>query len=700
MPKDILIITRDTDESAILQQSLGAVPDVPFSVHYASNLHDALGRLSALDFAAVLLDLDLPENTHLTAFETLMLAVPYLPIMVLVQQHAESLAMEAVRAGAQGFFTKGSAGSYLIAQQLRTVIDRKAVEESLFIEKGQAEFMLNSIGDAVLSTDMLGNVTYLNQVAEQMTGWSVKEAVGKPVDNVFHLIDSETYEPSPNPIILVLRHDKVFRLQANALLVRRDGMEFAVEDTSAPIHDQRGRITGAITVFRDISAMQRLGRRMAYLAQHDFLTDLPNRMLLRDRIDQAISRAKREKLHLALLFLDLDNFKQVNDSLGHSVGDQLLQSVAKRLLSCVRGVDAVSRQGGDEFVILICDDLEEQDVYIIAEKIVTAFTQPHQIENHALTISPSIGISTYPTDGQTTDALLKNADTAMYHAKRSGRNNYKFFTADMNVRAVERQNFEASLRNALARHEFKVLYQPKFRLATGALTGVEALLRWQHPTEGLLTSTQFIHIAEESGIIVAIGRWVLREACRQIKIWEDSGIGNIQIAINISGAEFSQQDFISQVQSALMDTGLAGQRLSIELTENVVMRQSDANIAKLRALKAMVIEITVDNFGSGFSNLSFLKQLPIDLLKIDQSLVNEINAASHDGTVASAVVAIGENLHQRVVAEGIENATQLDYLRQLDCEEGQGFYFSQPLESGPMTEFLQRRTGPTGLPAA
>jgi diguanylate cyclase (GGDEF)-like protein len=477
-------------------------------------------------------------------------------------------------------------------------------------------------------------------------------------------------------------------------------MEFAVEDTSAPIHDQRGRITGAITVFRDISAMQRLGRRMAYLAQHDFLTDLPNRMLLRDRIDQAISRAKREKLHLALLFLDLDNFKQVNDSLGHSIGDQLLQSVAKRLLSCVRGVDTVSRQGGDEFVILICDDLEEQDVYIIAEKIVTAFTQPHQIENHALTISPSIGISTYPTDGQTTDALLKNADTAMYHAKRSGRNNYKFFTADMNVRAVERQNFEASLRNALARHEFKVLYQPKFRLATGALTGVEALLRWQHPTEGLLTSAQFIHIAEESGIIVAIGRWVLREACRQTKIWEDSGIGNIQIAINISGAEFSQQDFISQVQSALMDTGLAGQRLSIELTENVVMRQSDANIAKLRALKAMGIEITVDNFGSGFSNLSFLKQLPIDLLKIDQSLVNEINAASHNGTVASAVVAIGENLHQRVVAEGIENATQLDYLRQLDCEEGQGFYFSQPLESGPMTEFLQRRTGPTGLPAA
>jgi diguanylate cyclase (GGDEF)-like protein/PAS domain S-box-containing protein len=690
MAYELLLISIDANEANILRRALANYKVVNFNIHAALNLNAALSMLSELNFSAILLDLELAEELVLNNFETLFLAVPDVPIMVLSTKHQEKIARQAVQRGAQGFITKGVYGNYLIPQQLQTVIERKAVEEALFIEKERAEFTLNSIGDAVLSTDMLGNVTYLNQVAEQMTGWSRDEASGKPVTEVFNLLDSDTYEASPNPVVLVLRHNRVFGLQANALLVRRDGMEFEIEDTSAPIHDRRGRVTGAVTVFRDISAMNRLGRRMTYLAQHDFLTDLPNRILLKDRINQAVSRAQRDNLHPAIFFLDLDNFKQINDTLGHNIGDQVLQSVSRRLVECVRSVDTVSRQGGDEFVILVNDDLEEEDACIIAEKILFSFTKPIAIDSHNLVVSASIGISSYPVDGIDATTLVKNADTAMYHAKRSGRNNYKFFTPDMNIRAVERQNLEASLRNALSQHQLEILYQPKFSLHTGAVTGVEALLRWHCPGKGMVNSMQFMHIAEESGLIIPIGKWVMREACRQTKQWEDNGAGIVPVGVNISAPEFSQTDFVSHLESVIAETGLPAERLCIELTENMLMRHPETNMAKLVMLKKIGVQLAIDDFGTGYSNLSFLKQLPIDILKIDQSFVHEISEADANGVIASAAIAIGSSLRRHVVAEGIENREQLDFLKAKSCEEGQGFYFGQPMPGKGMEDFLRK----------
>jgi len=434
--------------------------------------------------------------------------------------------------------------------------------------------------------------------------------------------------------------------------------------------------------------------QMVHLAQHDALTDLPNRLLLNDRLAQAIALARRHGKQLAVMFLDLDRFKLINDSLGHTVGDQLLQSVAKRLTAGVRNSDTVCRQGGDEFVILLADVEHAEDAALSAQKILDALTVPHLIDQLELHVSVSIGISIYPDDGQDADALIKNADTAMYHAKEGGRNNYQFFEQDMNVLAVERHFIEGGLRLALERQEFMLLYQPKINLETGAISGVEALVRWQHPLRGLIMPEQFVWIAEDCGLIVPLGTWVLREACRQAQAWQDAGLPPVPVAVNISAVQFRHKDFQESLTGILKDTGLAPSYLELELTESVLMHDTDSTAPVLNELKAMGVRLTIDDFGTGYSSLSYLKRFPIDALKIDQSFMRDITHAtadSDDAAIVAAVVSMGKSLNQRVIAEGVETREQLAFLQAQGCGEGQGFYFSQPLSSEELVELL--RTG-------
>jgi diguanylate cyclase (GGDEF)-like protein len=433
---------------------------------------------------------------------------------------------------------------------------------------------------------------------------------------------------------------------------------------------------------------------MAHLAQHDFLTNLPNRVLLNDRIAQAITLAKRSDTQLAVLFLDLDNFKHINDSLGHGTGDKLLQSVTRRLSACVRSSDTVSRQGGDEFIILLAEGKNGEDAALIADKIQAVLTLPHAVNRHELHITTSIGISVYPSDGQDAETLIKNADTAMYHAKKKGRNNYQFFKDEMNVRAVERQFIEASLRLALEKQEFVLHYQPKVNLSTGKITGAEALLRWIHADWGEVVPEKFIPIAEDCGLIVPIGRWVLREACAQAKQWIDIGLPPILIAVNISAQEFHQKNFVADVRTILNDTGLEAHYLELEITESALMRDAEFSTAILRELKNMGVQLAVDDFGTGYSSLSYLKKFPIDVLKIDQSFVRDIASATDSGIIVSAVIGMGNNLKLRVVAEGVENQTQLTFLKGLHCEEGQGYFFSNPLTPAQFTKHLEANISP------
>ena len=550
----ILIITDDINDGNMLEETLRSAKDNPYTVELVSRLTDALIRLQSVHIDAMLLNLSLPDSQGLATFNTVFAMAPQTPIITLCGND-DALAVEALRYGAQGYLLKDHFGSYLVTQSLRHILRHKVLDESAYRERVRAEITLNSISDAVIGTDMAGNVDYLNVAAEHITQWSRDEARGHPISVVMPLIHGDTREPKPNPVEMVLQQDKATTMTPGTVLIRRNGSEVAIEDSTAPIHDSSGNIAGAVMVFHDVTATHAMAQKMAYLAQHDFLTDLPNRVLLNDRIAQAISLAKRNDSQLAVLFLDLDNFKNINDSLGHATGDQLLQSVAERLSACVRHSDTVSRQGGDEFVILVTEEKSAEKVSVIADKILSSLSEPHKIAKNDLHITTSIGISLYPADGCDAETLIKNADTAMYQAKERGRNNYQFFKQEMNVRAVERQIIETNLRHALVRKEFVLHYQPKINLASNEITGAEALLRWAHPEWGLVSPVRFIAIAEECGIIIPIGRWVLQEACAQTRRWQDQGLKIDSISVNISAVEFRRQDFVEAVRGILNKTG-------------------------------------------------------------------------------------------------------------------------------------------------
>jgi diguanylate cyclase (GGDEF)-like protein/PAS domain S-box-containing protein len=686
-------VTSSRADADCLEKALGDATDGPFKVEWLDRLSRALERIAVGDIDAILVDLMLPDSQGIETFDKLFKADPLIPILTLSDQDDEALAKLAVQRGAQGYLSKGHFSSYLVPQSLRNIIERMAVAQSLYLEKVRAELTLNSISDAVIGTDLQGNVDYLNTAGERMTGWSKEEASGHHISEVMPLINGDTREPVRNPLELVLELNKSIGLSADTVVLRRDASEASIEDSTAPIHDARGRLAGAVMVFHDITASQVIVKKMAHLAQHDFLTNLPNRVLLNDRIAQAIVQAKRRGSTLAVLFLDLDKFKHINDSIGHELGDKLLQSVAKRLADSVRSSDTVSRLGGDEFLILVSEAHSAVDASLAAEKIITALASPHTIGEHELHITTSIGISIFPGDGDNPETLMQNADTAMYQAKEHGRNNYQFFKDDMNARAIERQVVESSLRNALAREEFVLHYQPKVNLDTGRITGAEALLRWSHPEWGMTQPLRFVQIAEDCGLIVPIGRWVLREACEQVKRWKAVGLNPGTVAVNVSSLEFRHRDFVEGVRSILHETGLAPDSLQLEITESVLMRDVVSTAEVLASLKEMGVELAVDDFGTGYSSLSYLMQFPIDVLKIDQSFVRNIADVENNGIIVSAVISMGNKLKHRVIAEGVEDKVQLAFLKEHHCDEAQGYIFSRPLAADQFASLLN-----TGLP--
>ena len=426
-----------------------------------------------------------------------------------------------------------------------------------------------------------------------------------------------------------------------------------------------------------------------YVATHDVLTKLPNRLLLGDRLKQAIEVARRSHGQMAIMFIDLDRFKHINDSLGHAVGDQLLQAVARGLVACVRGSDTVSRQGGDEFVLLLPQIDHVSDAAAIAQKILLAMALPHTVDHHLLHMGVSIGVSIYPQDGLNAVTLISNADTAMYRSKDSGRNKCTFFTASMNATAVLRQSTEVDLRHALARKEFILHYQPKIALGSGALVGVEALVRWQHPQRGLLSPQHFVAIAEECGLILPLGRWVLRHACEQAQEWNLLGWPPMVMAVNASPTEFRAADFMSYLRQTLIETGLQPACLELELTEGILTRTAEMADGLLQNIADLGVKLAIDDFGTGYSSLSYLTQFPIDTLKIDQSFVSQMSTNADDATIVSAVIGMGRSLKKRVIAEGVETQEQCEFLKTQGCDEGQGYFFGHPTDAKGIVAMLR-----------
>ncbi len=691
--KILLLVEDNLGDARLLREMFNEEGAHQTEMTHAQCMKDAERHLAEREVDIILLDLGLPDVEGVTAVQRIRAAAPRVPLVVLTGRDDEALAALALQEGAQDYLIKGQIDSRGLLRALRYAIERKTMEEALFVEKERAQVTLNSIGDAVVSTDMSGNITFLNFVAEKMTGWAWQEAAGRPMLEVLQILDAGSREPAPHPINVAVGVDRTVRLSSNCILVRRDGFETPIEDSVAPIHDREGTETGAVIIFRDVSTARAMAAQMTHSAQHDFLTGLPNRMLLNDRVTQAIVLAPRHSKKVAVLFLDLDGFKHINDSLGHPTGDKLLQSIAKRLVACVRSSDTVSRQGGDEFVVLLSEMEQSEDAAISALRILQAVAEAHTIDHHDLHVTASIGLSVFPDDGKDAETLIKNADTAMYQAKENGRQSYQFFRPAMTVRAVERQSIEENLRRALDRREFTLHYQPKIKLRTGEITGAEALLRWTHPVRGSVSPAQFIPVAEDCGLILPIGQWVLREACKQARAWLNAGLSLGTIAVNISSMEFRDDNFLESVFAILSETGLDPRSLELELTESVLMKRAESAASVLKTLRARGVQIAVDDFGTGCSSLSYLRKFPIDALKIDQSFVRQITSAPDDSTIVTAVISMGRSMKLRVVAEGVETREELAFLQTHQCDEAQGFYFSRPVLPHQFAMLLK-----TGIP--
>jgi len=683
----VLLIHCNPADVRLISKALTTPSHSTLEVECVNKVPDALERICKGGVRTVIIDLEMPEG--FARFEELFYAAPHIPILILSGTETECIARQAVEQGAHDYMLKNQLEEFRLKRVVRSMIELRAKEEAAIQQQERADVILSCTGDAVLISDAAGFVRHLNEPAETLTGWTGREALGRSLGEVFQTVDATSRQAVGDPLATAPAQKKHVSLCSNCVLVQRNGFEVAIEGSAAYTRDPMGNKTGAIFIFNDISAARAKSLELSHLAQHDFLTDLPNRVLLNDRITQAIAFAARYSKQLAVMFVDLDDFKKINDSLGHTSGDKLLQSVASRLVACIRRSDTVSRLGGDEFVVLLSQVEHAEDAAFISKKILSSLAEPFSVDKKHLDINASIGVSTYPDDGQDAETLIHKADTAMYAAKKLGRNNCQFFRADMQARFLERQILEGSLRFALSRNEFTLHYQPKIDLKTGEISGVEALLRWRHPTRGMIPPAQFVPIAEESGLIVPIGQWVLVQACRQARAWKDAGLPPVRMAVNVSAAEFMAKDFLSGVRAALISTGVDPHNLELELTETVLMRDAESAVRILHALKAIGVQLAVDDFGIGYSSFSYLQRFPLDALKIDRTFINEISAAGESATILSAMIDIGLSLKHRVIAEGVETPDQLHFLQKKGCSEGQGYLFCHPIIADKFAEFLK-----------
>ncbi|WP_167470090.1 putative bifunctional diguanylate cyclase/phosphodiesterase [Vreelandella andesensis] len=563
------------------------------------------------------------------------------------------------------------------------------VEAALQASQEWAQATLNSIGDAVVTTDLACRITYLNSVAEKLTGWSRTDAMGRPLTEVLILVNGQTQQTAVNPALRAMEENRTVGLAIDSVLIRKDGSPLEIEDSAAPIHDRDGVIRGAVIVFHDACQSPIQSSKLAYQAQHDALTGLPNRILLAERLSRAIGLAKRHQHKVALIYLDLDDFKPINDSLGHSVGDSLLQAVASRLSECVRDTDTVCRQGGDEFVVLLSEIEKPQDAAGIAEKILTALATPYQIDTHELRITTSIGISLYPDHGINAPMLLNNADTAMYHAKENGCNHYQLFRTDMVTQREQRHHIEFQLRQALKDNALFLNFQPRIDIATGLMCSAEALVRWRNPLLGLVQPSAFLPVAEARGLIGPIGHWVLVEVCRQLQAWREEGMAIVPIAVNMSAMELRDKSLPARIAHILSKTGLDAHFLELEMTESsLVYHEDDVSIATLAALSRLGIRIAIDDFGTGTTSLKRLKCVPLDTLNIAPCFVHDMLDSQENAGFIEALIHFGQNLSLRVIAKGVETQAQLDRLAMLGCDGAQGFLLGKPLSAQDFTTLL------------
>ncbi len=579
-------------------------------------------------------------------------------------------------------YCQGAAASAGVEGTVCDISDRKQMEAQM----AKLSRALEQAADAALITDPQGSIEYVNPAFEKMTGYRREELIGKST-RLFRSgkQGAAFYENLWRTIL----NGEVFR---DVFINRKkDGTLYYEQKTITPIKDEKGRITHFVSTGQDVTRRVAAQQRLRFKAEHDVLTELPNRGLFMDILKKAVVKARLHKRHIAVMFLDMDCFKEINDSFGHDAGDQALKIYARRLQGAVREEDVVARIGGDEFAILVDDVASVDTISRIARKIVDAVSPPIVIDGKETLLTVSIGISVFPEDGADAQTLLKNADIAMYRAKDLGRNSYQFYSADMRAKALERVTMENSLRHALERGEFLLHYQPQLDLRSDRVSGVEALLRWQHPELGLLSPGDFVPLLEESGLIGPVGEWVLKTAFAQGRAWHEAGFDDLRISVNLSSRQFNDPAFIDKIAALIRDSGIAPRLLELELTESVIMRNSRTTNMALERLDKMGVKFSIDDFGTGYSSLSYLKRFPVDTLKIDRSFVRDVDSNPDDAAIVAAIIGMGHNMNLNVIAEGVEQPVQLEFLRNSDCDAIQGYLFSQPLLPASLTRLLREK---------
>jgi diguanylate cyclase (GGDEF)-like protein/PAS domain S-box-containing protein len=566
-------------------------------------------------------------------------------------------------------------------------LENRVVERTAELEKArqQLETMFQSSPLAIYARDMDNNVTSWNLAAERMFGWKANEIIGHPLQTVPPGQMAEADELRRR----ALGGEQIAQIEV--VRQRRDGTPIDVSLTFAPLRDASNEVYGYQTIVAEITERKAAEQRIEFLAFHDPLTGLPNRLLMQDRFKQAAAHAERTLNQIALLYLDLDNFKNINDSLGHAAGDTLLKEVARRLSGCVRETDTICRQGGDEFLILLSDLPDTDVIPPILAKLQQQLQEPFHANGHELSSSVSIGVTLFPRDGPDFETLLQKADMAMYRAKDAGRNTFRFFDESMNVEAVEHLVMQNGLRRAIERGEFVLHYQPKVDLTTGAVIGAEALIRWNHPDLGLVPPGRFIPVAEESGLIVQMGQWVMTEACRQAVAWQHEGLPPLSIAVNLSAVQFKRSDVSQVVSQALQDSGLAPGLLELELTESILIQNIESVLITVQNLKRLGVTLSIDDFGTGYSSLSYLKRFDIDKLKIDQSFVRDLASDPDDAAIVRAIIQMAHSLSLKTIAEGVETAAALQMLHGFECDEAQGFHFARPMPADEFVKYVKQR---------
>lgn len=688
------------------------------SLHQLVNLHgyqadkalggaDALEALGNKHYDVVLLDLIMPGVSGHDILDYASQKSLDTKIIVVSGDSSFSGVKHALRCGAFDFVKKPYEAGELIAtmetalRQCKLENENQHMEEKLKESEELHRFIVNNSPDLVYMLDRNGCFIFLNERVESLLGYRKDELVGR---HYSELVDDEHLEQARNIFnerrmgnraatnVEVRLRSRLNRRGPRLFHAQSVWMELTAEGIYSDSNERtREKFVGTYGTARDISERKEAQEVINFQAYHDLLTHLPNRALLKDRLSLAIAHARRNKRKLAVMFLDLDRFKLVNDTLGHTMGDRLLKAVANRLQSCLRRGDTLARFGGDEFTLLLPEVRTKDDVVVIASKILDRLNAPFVIDGHELFVGASIGISIYPEAGDTEESLIQNADIAMYQVKGRGKNGYQFFSEEMNHSFSTRLTLERELRNGLAQGELRVFYQPQVSLSTGTITGVEALVRWQHPVRGLLEPAHFLPVAEETGLISQIDDFVQQQAFSDVAYWRGKGLGSVQVSVNLSAVQLEQEGFVDRFVSSMQNSNLEAGAVKLEITENTLMQDMEVIVPKLKELRRLGVHIAIDDFGTGYSSLSYLQQFPIQTLKIDRSFVGDIRADETDVSIINAIVAMARGLKLDLIAEGVENRTQLRYLNAQGCSEGQGFFFSKPVPAGEVARMIRNQ---------